>query len=166
MNCFLDAFLCTLSSSGRSIGHSCKVNRLRLRSGHVTLNAHLKRIGAIADSVHVHALKKPWHTTYLYADSWMTFGLNISHRTQTLQTHFTPTQNNLETHTNTVTHSKVCQPGLHIVKYANSVFEVRRTGSLCPSFSGNWMYVVICHFFQHRFTSLSLNRLSYSFVTC
>ena len=52
------------------------------------------------------------------------------------------------------------------VKYAIPVFEVRRTGSLCPSFSGNRLYVVVCHCFPHRFTSLSLNRLSYSFVTC
>merc|ERR1712102_234825 len=62
------------------------------------------------------------------------------------------------------------RPFLHIkkskVKYAIPVFEVRRTGSLCPSFSGNRFYVVVCHCFPHRFTSLSLNRLSYSFVTC
>ena len=45
-------------------------------------------------------------------------------------------------------------------------FKVRRTGSLCPSFSGNRLYVVVCQCFPHRFTSLSLNRLSYSFVTC
>ena len=51
------------------------------------------------------------------------------------------------------------------VKYAIPVFEVRWTGSLYPSFSGNRLYVVVCHCFPYCFTSLSLNRLSYSFVT-
>ena len=30
----------------------------------------------------------------------------------------------------------------------------------------NQLYVVVCHLFPHHFASLSLNRLSYSFVTC
>ena len=45
-------------------------------------------------------------------------------------------------------------------------FKVRWTRNLYPSFSGNGLYVVVCHCFPHCFTSLSLNRLSCSFVTC
>ena len=52
------------------------------------------------------------------------------------------------------------------LSYAIPIFEVKRLGSLCPSFSGNLFYVEVCHCFPHRFTSLSPNRLSYSFMTC
>ena len=50
------------------------------------------------------------------------------------------------------------------VKYNNPVFDVRRSGSLCTSFLGNRLYVVVCHCFPHLI-SFGLNRLHYLFVT-
>ena len=41
-----------------------------------------------------------------------------------------------------------------IHNYPNPVFEVMETRTLRPSFSGNWLNMVICHWFPPHFTLL------------
>ena len=58
-----------------------------------------------------------------------------------IQTHRFHTWSTISTYNERKSHLSIaCN-----VKYAIPVFEVRQIGSLCPSFSGNRLYVVVSH---------------------